>query len=92
MEKNYAAESNFSDRVKRLAEGLFYISETDAPIAPFEGGKAEAVTKEEILRLTGKPLETPVEERNFDEIFLRLTMIQDWFGEEEAETRGAIQA
>lgn len=85
MEKNFGGENNFSNRVKRLADGLVYISETDAAIAPFEGGKAEAVTKEEVLRQTKRPIGTPVEERNFEEIFSRLTKIQDWFGEEETK-------
>lgn len=76
---------NFSAQVKKLAGGLYYISETDAEIAPFVGGKAEAVTKEELLRQTKSAPDAPVEERNFAEIFARLTKIQDWFGEEENE-------
>ncbi len=86
MENFYTSEHTFSDQIKRLAEGLFYISETDAAIVAFEGGEAKAVTKDEILRQTGQPMETPVEERNFDEMFSRLTQIQDWFGDEETET------
>jgi hypothetical protein len=86
MKKNDASENIFSEQIKRLAGGLFYISETDAEIVPFEGAKADAVTAEEIFRQTGQPANTPVEERNFEEIFLRFTKIQDWFGEEETET------
>jgi hypothetical protein len=86
MKKNDAPENKFSEQVRRLAEGLLYISETDAGIVPFDGNRAEAVTKDEILRQTEQPAETPVEERSFDEIFFRLTKIQDWFGDEEKET------
>jgi len=85
MKKNDTPENNFSVLIKELVRGLFYISETDAEIVPFKGGKAEAVTKDEILRQTGQPDGTPVEERSFEEIFLRLTAKQDWFGDEENE-------
>ena len=88
MKKNDASENIFSEQVKRLAGGLFYISETDAEIVPFEGVAAEAVTSDEILRQTGQPADAPVEERNFEEMFSRFTKIQDWFGEEETETAG----
>lgn len=77
--------NNFAEQVKKLSEGLYYISETDAPVSPFVGGKTEAVSKEEILRLTESKPDAPVEERNFAEIFARLTRIQDWFGDEEKE-------
>lgn len=73
----------FVEKVKELSEGLYYISETDAEILPFSGTKADSVTKEEILRQTKNALETPVEERDFAEIFARLTATEDWFGDEE---------
>ena len=75
--------NEFNEEVKRLSGGLYYISETDAEISPFVGEKAEAVTSEEILRQTKSPADTPVEERDFAEIFARLTKLQDWFGDEE---------
>jgi hypothetical protein len=81
-----SGNNNFAEQVKKLSEGLYYISETDAPISPFAGGKAEAVSKEEILRQTKSAPNAPVEERNFAEIFARLMRIQDWFGDEEKET------
>ena len=77
---------NFADAVKKFSEGLYYISETDAEIFPFTGEKAESVTKEELLRQTKSAPDTPIDERNFAEIFARLTKIQDWFGDEEKET------
>ena len=80
--------NDLAERVKKLLENLYYISETDAPVSPFVGEKAEAVTKEELLRQTNNAADTPVEERNFAEIFARLTKIQDWYGDEETETAG----
>lgn len=73
----------FIEKLKELCEGLYYISETDAEIFPFEGEKAEAVSADDILSQTKSAPDTAVEERSFSEIFDRLTAIEDWFGEEE---------
>jgi hypothetical protein len=73
----------WAEEIRKASEGLWYISETDAEIQPFVGKKAENVTKEELLKQIGKESDTPVEEREFSELFERLTKIQDWFGEEE---------
>lgn len=81
-----AVERSLTDRIKTASEGLYYISETDAEILPFTGSKAESVTKEEILRQTNSQTDTNVEEREFSEIFARLTKMQDWFGDEEKAT------
>lgn len=80
------AKKDLAQRIEMASKGLFYISETDAEILPFVGMKSAAVTKEEILRQTEKKADTPVEERDFDEIFQRLSKIEDWFGDEEKET------
>ncbi len=74
------------EQIKRVAEGLTYISETDAEITPFAGEETEAVTKEEVLKQTESAVDSPVEERGFAEFFARLTEIQDWFGDEEKKT------
>jgi hypothetical protein len=74
------------EEINKAAEGLYYISETDARILPFIGGQTEAVTREEILEQTKSAIDSPVEERDFVEFFARLTEIQDWFGDEEKET------
>jgi hypothetical protein len=81
-----SGKNDFAGHVKKLSEGLYYISETDAAILPFVGAKAQAVSKSEILRQTKSAVDAPVEERVFGEIFARLTKIQDWFGDEEKET------
>ena len=75
--------NSFVKKVKELSEGLYYISETDAEILLFEGTKVEVVTKEIILSQTKNAPNAPIEERNFTEIFARLTVVQDWFGDEE---------
>ena len=79
-------ENNLAEQIKKTAEGLYYISETDAEILPFAGEQTESVTKEEVLRQTKSAADSPVEERGFAEFFARLTKLQDWFGDEEKET------
>ncbi len=81
-----ANENKLAKQIKKTVEGLYYISETDAEILPFVGKKAGTVTSEEILKQTEGTAKTPVEERDFTEFFVRLTEMQDWFGDEEKAT------
>ncbi|MDQ3798179.1 MAG: nuclease A inhibitor family protein [Acidobacteriota bacterium] len=78
-------EENLAAQIRKAAQGLYYISETDAEIFPFVGAKTGAVTAENLLKQTGGKPGTPVEERDFGTFFARLTKIQDWFGEEEKQ-------
>lgn len=87
-----AAEQSLMEQLKAASEGLYYISETDAEILPFAGSKADSVTKEEILRQTNSQADANVEEREFGEIFARLTKMQDWFGDEEKATAERFSA
>lgn len=77
---------NLSEQIKIRAEGLWYISETDAEIFPFAGSRADSVSKESLLKQIGRSADAPVEERDFDQMFERFIKIQDWFGEEEKAT------
>ena len=83
---------NLSEQIKNAAEGLWYISETDAEIFPFTGSKSKEVTKETLLAQIGKPSDAPVEERDFEQMFERFVKIQDWFGDEEKETAAKFAA
>lgn len=74
-----------AEQIEKATAGLYYVSETDAEIRLFVGGKSATVSKAEILAQT-ENADTPVEERNFAEFFERLTKTEDWFGEEETET------
>jgi len=87
-----AAEQSLTEQLKAASEGLYYISETDAEILPFAGSKADSVTKEEVLRQTNRQTDANVEEREFGEIFARLTKMQDWFGDEEKATAERFSA
>jgi len=70
-------------RLENACEGLIFISETDAPVKPFAGSAAAAITPQTILEQTGRPPNEPVEERDFDEFFERLIAIREWYGEDE---------
>lgn len=79
-----------AERLRKVSKGLYYISETDAEIFPFVGEKAESVTPEIILKQT--EADAPVEERNFEDFFKRLTGMQNWFGEEEIANANKFSA
>lgn len=85
-------QADLSQKIKRAAKGLWYISETDAEIFPFTGCKTDAVTKANLLKQIGKPSDSPVEERGFDEMFRRFVTIEDWHGDEEKETARKFSA
>ena len=85
-------QADLSQQIKRAAEGLWYISETDAEIFPFTGSKSDSITKENLLEQIGKPPDTPVEERDFNQMFERFIKIQDWFGDEEKATAAKFAA
>ena len=74
-------ENSFSDQIKTIVKDLYYISETDSEIFPFVGEKSERVSADELLRQLKRA--DPVEERDFEDFFKRLTAMQEWFGDEE---------
>lgn len=78
-----SGKNTLAELLEKATENLYYVSETDAEIVPFIGRPAASVTKEEVLRQTGKSPDETIEERDFGEIFERLTKIQGWFGEQE---------
>lgn len=76
-------EELLTEKIKKAVEGLYYISETDAEIFPYSGGKTGEVSAETILSQTKTSNNPNVEERDFSQFFERLTKLQDWFGDEE---------
>lgn len=76
---------DLGQRIGEAAEGLFYLSETDAEIEPFAGERAEEVTAAEILRQIGQSGKAPIERREFEDFFRRLTEIPHWYEEEEKD-------
>ncbi len=84
IRKTPAENISLSERIEETVRDLYYISETDSELFPFVGEKADDVSANELLRQLGR--NDPVEERNFEDFFKRLTEYQEWFGEEETKT------
>lgn len=72
-----------SDRITNAANGLFYISETDAEMIPFVWTNAESVTAEKILELAATTGDQSVETAEPEVFFARLTQVRDWYGDRE---------
>ncbi len=73
------------DAISSACEGLVYLSETDAPVLAFRRPPANKATAEILMRQIGKGYEGPVEEREFNDFFAKLTDIREWYGETETE-------
>jgi hypothetical protein len=70
--ENVPSGNLFFYRLKTACEGLFYMSETDAPVEPFFASKTDTDAKETILNATGNTESADIEEGNFDQFFARL--------------------
>jgi hypothetical protein len=78
-------KDSFEEELKMACEGLYYVSETDAEIFPFFGGKVTDGAREMVLKAAGLKKKEKVEERPFVQFFERLTKVRDWFTEIETE-------
>ena len=83
FQENNNISTGLSASLETACEGLIYISEMDAPVTPFIGSAAEAVTGETILQQAHLSGDSPVTELSLDAFFGRLTEIRDWYGETE---------
>ena len=76
--------------IEKSTSGLVYISETDAPIEPFFGGKSERINVNQIVQHVSDSSDH--ETVNAEQFFARLTTEKDWFGEKEKETARRFSA
>ncbi|MEQ1923479.1 MAG: nuclease A inhibitor family protein [Pyrinomonadaceae bacterium] len=87
MQDFFQENSNISIELPAMlataCDGLIYISEMDAPVIPFFGSAAEAVTGETILQQANLPGDSQVLELSRDDFFGRLTENRDWYGDAE---------
>jgi hypothetical protein len=88
MNKFPDPERRMIDAFAQVSNGLLYGSEIDAEVVPFVDGIADAVTREAVLQLAGKSLDTHVDEVDFDQFFAKRSAIQDWYGEDEKKRAG----
>lgn len=88
--KNFIGKNidiSWQKQLEKLCKNLYYSSETDSPIASFQRGKVETVSKESLLsQINENDSEVIVRELDFKDFFARLTKIEDWFGDEEKES------
>jgi Nuclease A inhibitor-like protein len=76
---------NFKENLLEIIENLRYISETDGKFTYFEGTKIDKISNDNFLTQIGCSPNVSIEQQNFEEFFLRLTTIKEWFGEIEKQ-------
>lgn len=72
-------------RISRAAEGLTYISETDAPFEYVELPQIDDVEPGIVATAVGIAKGTQVAEVGLEKFFARLVDVKDWFGPKEKE-------
>lgn len=77
---------SIATQLKQASEGLFFLSETDAPFEVISWQTQEELTPAKLLQLTNHPPDAPVELRTVDEFFTIATQEEDWHDQEEQET------
>lgn len=65
-------------KIAMLCDGLIYISETDAPVIPFVGARAGAVSAETIASQGRFSFDAPIEEKDAHAFFGILTKSESW--------------
>ena len=78
--------------LKKAAEGLLFMSETDHPLEVVRWGGAQAITAEFLRREAGAGADAPVEEVTAAQFFRAAASEPEWKGEEELGTARKFQA
>lgn len=73
------------EKISRLCDGLFYISETDAPVTAFLSEHADDETLENYLTHITGISNDDVEKIDLEFFFVRLVAEKEWHGEKEKE-------
>jgi len=75
----YSEDSNnLSGRLEKACVGITYLSETDAEVEPFFGGKVEVLNTRTFLETISESEKKPVEETDAGQFFERVSKINDW--------------
>jgi hypothetical protein len=82
------SSSRLVDTFKRAVEGLFFPSESDYPfeVRLWQGQAGEELTPETLLQSLDRPVDTPVETADLQQVFAPATAEQDWYNSEEQAT------
>jgi hypothetical protein len=84
MTDDHDIKQDWTEQLKPTTAGLLFPSETDAPVVPFVWETPEGhleFTAESVVKLSGHPADTPVEEIGFDDLFAKVTQPRDWHNE-----------
>lgn len=85
--------SPIEDTLSQAAQGLAFMSETDAPLAPFFWpGEFEAVTAEIVARQARLPADAKIEQRTVAEFFEPVAAEEEWQNEDERVVARRFQA
>lgn len=79
-------KQTFIENLNQIIKNLIYISETDSDVFPFAGEELESLDVESFREQIIFDNENDIEEIGFDEFFENLTVIEDWYEDEEKET------
>ncbi len=81
--KSNKEEIILEDLILATIDGLFYVSETDAPFTIFKGEKTEEFDGSFFKKSQKISSTKPTEEVDFEMFFEKLIIEKDWFGEKE---------
>lgn len=88
MKKNFQENekdlSSFDERIAQICDGLIYISETDAPLTPFQSDAPKELNAVAIAEIASVDA-SPVEMVSADAWFARLVEEKDWWGTDEKD-------
>ncbi len=76
-------ENNLLEKIKKLSEGLYYLSETDAEICVFAGGTVTEITTDVLLNETENLPNKKTTEIDFTNFFDKLCQKLDWYNEQD---------
>jgi len=77
---------SIATQLSSAAQGLLFLSETDAPFEVINWQTQGKLTPAILLQLTEHPPDAPVEVVSVDQFFAIATAEEDWHDEEERET------
>ena len=78
--------NSIATQLKQVSNGLFFLSETDAPFEVMNWQTQGELTPAKLLQLTDHLPDAPVKVVSVDDFFARATQEEDWHDQEERET------
>ncbi|MCW6050172.1 nuclease A inhibitor family protein [Lyngbya sp. CCAP 1446/10] len=79
-------DSTITTQLSSAAQGLLFLSETDAPFEIVHWSAQGELTPAKLLQLTEHPPDAPIQVVSVEEFFAIATAEEDWHDKEERET------